>query len=112
MGAFPRKQSRPGHFAYRCSPRKIFKVTPEFAVAAVRPDTVLVVMQVENDSDGEGSSSGDEVDRERVALYEKAKLRYYFAVVDCSSAVAADALYRECDGRAPGRSAQTHCKSG
>lgn len=55
-------------------------------------------MQVDEDSDGEGSSSGDEVDRERVAQYEKAKLRYYFAVVECSSAVAADAVYRECDG--------------
>ncbi|KAK9831160.1 hypothetical protein WJX74_005437 [Apatococcus lobatus] len=54
--------------------------------------------QAADESDDGGSSSGDEVDRERVAQYEKAKLRYYFAIVECSSAVAADALYRECDG--------------
>ena len=57
-------------------------------------------MQDGDDSDDGASSSGDEVDRERVARYEKAKLRYYFAIVECSSAVAADAVYRECDGRA------------
>ncbi len=59
-----------------------------------------------NDRDDGSSSSGDEVDRERIARYEKSKLRYYFAIVECSDAVAADALYRECDGKTPATPAQ------
>lgn len=40
----------------------------------------------------------DEVDCEQLRKYEKSKLRYYYAIVDCTSVKVAEKLMRELDG--------------
>lgn len=55
------------------------------------------------DEDQIGSSDGsdsddNEVDLERLRLYERSKLRWYYAIVECDSAATANTLYEECDG--------------
>ncbi|KAI3438627.1 hypothetical protein D9Q98_001049 [Chlorella vulgaris] len=47
---------------------------------------------------GSDSEEGDEVDQHRLRMYERSKLRYYYAVVTCDSPGTANRLYDECDG--------------
>jgi hypothetical protein len=61
-------------------------------------------------SDSEADSAGgedadDEVDREALRLYERSKLRWFYAVAECDSARTAAHLYAECDGMEFGLSA-------
>lgn len=42
--------------------------------------------------------TGGEVDQRRLQLYERAKLRYYYAIAEFGSAAAAAHVYVECDG--------------
>ena len=46
----------------------------------------------------EDSESDAEVDQERLRMYERSKLRYYFAVVECADVSTASHLYAQCDG--------------
>ncbi|GAX82620.1 hypothetical protein CEUSTIGMA_g10046.t1 [Chlamydomonas eustigma] len=46
----------------------------------------------------DSEEDGDEVDKKRLAMYEKSKLRYYYAIVECRTVVAASHIYAECDG--------------
>jgi len=47
----------------------------------------------ESESDADG-----EVDHAKLRLYERSKLRWYYAIVDCDSIETANQLYDECDG--------------
>eukprot|EP00850_Spirogloea_muscicola_P000296 SM000001S04698 [mRNA] locus=s1:1716128:1720348:- [translate_table: standard] len=58
--------------------------------------------EADEDSQGEG-----ETDMEQLRAYEKSKLRYYYAVVECDSPATGGALYRACDGMEFERSANT-----
>eukprot|EP00850_Spirogloea_muscicola_P002722 SM000010S04360 [mRNA] locus=s10:1113688:1117900:- [translate_table: standard] len=58
--------------------------------------------EADEDSQGEG-----EIDMEQLRAYEKSKLRYYYAVVECDSPATGGALYRACDGMEFERSANT-----
>jgi hypothetical protein len=48
-----------------------------------------------DDDDGE---EGAGLDPERVLLYERSKLRWYYAVVECDGRATASRLYEACDG--------------
>ncbi|EFN57460.1 hypothetical protein CHLNCDRAFT_57252 [Chlorella variabilis] len=64
------------------------------------------VVGVEDDGESEGgagpssseSDEGGQVDQRRLRLYERSKLRYYYAIITCDSAATANRLYEECDG--------------
>ncbi|KAI5054768.1 hypothetical protein GOP47_0029913 [Adiantum capillus-veneris] len=49
-----------------------------------------------SDEDEEDADEG--LNMERLRQYERDKLRYYYAVVECNSKETADFLYRSCDG--------------
>ena len=48
--------------------------------------------------DSSADESGDGVNQRRLQLYERSKLRYYYAVAEFGSAAAAAHVYAECDG--------------
>jgi hypothetical protein len=49
-------------------------------------------------SDDGSDEEGGDLDPERVLLYERSKLRWYYAVVECVDANIAAAIYEACDG--------------
>jgi len=55
-------------------------------------------MSQKGDEEDLDEEEEDELDSEVVRIYEKNKLKYYFAVAVCDSPGTADALYREVDG--------------
>ncbi|KAL9269154.1 Pre-rRNA-processing protein esf1-like protein [Drosera capensis] len=56
----------------------------------------------DSDIDVDTDDSDDELDAAKVRAYERSRLRYYFAVVECDSSATADYLYKACDGFAFG----------
>ncbi|GAU47386.1 hypothetical protein TSUD_83190 [Trifolium subterraneum] len=51
----------------------------------------------ENESTDEENSDSD-ADNEKLRAYEKSRMRYYFALVECDSSATADHIYKENDG--------------
>ena len=51
------------------------------------------------------------LDAEKLRVYERERLRFYYAIVECDSAATAAALYTQCDGlvRALGAAIQMSC---
>jgi hypothetical protein len=52
---------------------------------------------VKGRADG-SDAEGDEFDSRQLQLYERSKLRYYYAVVECNTLGAAVNLYEQCNG--------------
>lgn len=53
---------------------------------------------MQDDEASSSDDSGNEVDQRRLQLYERSRLRYYYAVVDCQDVRTSAHLYAECDG--------------
>lgn len=58
-----------------------------------------------SESEEESESEGGEVDKARLRMYERSKLRWYYAIVECDSVTTARHIYQECDGMEFERSA-------
>eukprot|EP00249_Psilotum_nudum_P021226 c28023_g4_i2 orf=345-2711(-) len=69
----------------------------EFGLKQLREEE-LHGPQLHECSGDDEDSADDEIEMERLRQYEKARLRYYYAVVECDSCVTADILYKSCDG--------------
>ncbi|KAK9284848.1 hypothetical protein L1049_024028 [Liquidambar formosana] len=71
----------------------------EFGLKRMEEEAVHGPIGLFDDEEGQDDEDGDdEIDNEKLRAYEKSKLRYYYAVVDCDSSATADYLYKACDG--------------
>lgn len=75
----------------------------EFGLKRMEEEAVrgpVALLDDENKKDDEGVDDEDdhEIDPEKLRAYEKSRLRYYYAVVECDSISTADYLYKACDG--------------
>lgn len=44
------------------------------------------------------NDDGQGFDQKKLRMYEKERLKYCYAVIDCDSKKTADEVYKECDG--------------
>lgn len=74
---------------------KSVRVYPsEFGLQRMKEEEVRGPIGLFDDED----SSNDDLDNEKLRAYEKSRMRYYFAVVECDSSATANYIYKECDG--------------
>ncbi|CAL5213819.1 unnamed protein product [Lathyrus oleraceus] len=52
----------------------------------------------ENETSDEDDNGDSDADNEKLRAYEKSRMRYYFALVECDSSATADHIYKENDG--------------
>ncbi|CAL0313252.1 unnamed protein product [Lupinus luteus] len=72
----------------------------EFGIQRMKEEEVrgpVGLFDDENENSDEDSSD-DDIDNEKLRAYEKSRMRYYYAVVECDSVTTADHIYKECDG--------------
>ncbi|OIV93563.1 hypothetical protein TanjilG_04795 [Lupinus angustifolius] len=72
----------------------------EFGIQRMKEEEVrgpVGLFDDENENSDE-ESSDDDIDNEKLRAYEKSRMRYYYAVVECDSITTADHIYKECDG--------------
>eukprot|EP01026_Neomeris_dumetosa_P071883 TRINITY_DN7289_c0_g1_i4.p1 TRINITY_DN7289_c0_g1~~TRINITY_DN7289_c0_g1_i4.p1 ORF type:complete len:706 (-),score=143.81 TRINITY_DN7289_c0_g1_i4:247-2364(-) len=53
---------------------------------------------LENGNEDEEDESVDDRTRQRLVMYERSKLRWYYAVISCDEIRTAEVIYNECDG--------------
>ncbi|KAK7376148.1 hypothetical protein VNO78_35002 [Psophocarpus tetragonolobus] len=72
----------------------------EFGLQRMKEEEVhgpIGLFDDENEKSDEDSSN-DDIDNEKLRAYEKSRMRYYFALVECDSTATANYIYQECDG--------------
>ena len=86
-------------------PKKVFKSSkePPLAAAAVAEGGKQGLDRSKGgkkarDEEDEEEGRDEEVDKKRLAMYEKSKLRWYYAVAECDKLSTSSRVYRECDG--------------
>ncbi|CAN0918852.1 ESF1 homolog [Linum grandiflorum] len=70
----------------------------EFGLQRMKEEVNGPVGLFDDEDEDEDDNSDDEIDEEKLRSYEKSRLRYYFAVVECDSVATAERLYTDCDG--------------
>eukprot|EP00252_Welwitschia_mirabilis_P006631 TRINITY_DN1751_c0_g1_i3.p1 TRINITY_DN1751_c0_g1~~TRINITY_DN1751_c0_g1_i3.p1 ORF type:complete len:850 (-),score=262.64 TRINITY_DN1751_c0_g1_i3:130-2679(-) len=68
----------------------------EFGLKRMEEESLNGPTVFQNDDDT-SEDDDDEVINEKLRQYERDRLRYYFAVIECDSAATADYLYKACD---------------
>ncbi|CAJ1942231.1 unnamed protein product [Sphenostylis stenocarpa] len=71
----------------------------EFGLQRMKEEEVhgpIGLFDDENEKSDEDNNN-DDIDNEKLRAYEKSRMRYYFAVVECNSIATADYIYKECD---------------
>ncbi|EOY16544.1 Nucleus isoform 5 [Theobroma cacao] len=71
----------------------------EFGLRRMKEEEIHGPVGLFDDENEENDEVGDdEIDNEKLRAYERSRLRYYYAVVECDSSATADYLYKACDG--------------
>jgi hypothetical protein len=69
-------------------------LVPRRAARAARAITVFATRSDDEEEDEEGKA----LDPEKLRQYERERLRFYYAIVECDTAATAASLYQQCDG--------------
>ncbi|KAL5752419.1 hypothetical protein ACOSP7_022605 [Xanthoceras sorbifolium] len=72
----------------------------EFGIQRMKEEEVHgpVGLFDDDSKESDDEDDDDEIDEEKLRAYEKSRLRYYYAVVECDLIATADYLYKACDG--------------
>ncbi|XVE86319.1 hypothetical protein DITRI_Ditri18aG0026300 [Diplodiscus trichospermus] len=70
----------------------------EFGLQRMKEEEIHGPIGLFDGENEENEDGDDEIDNEKLRAYEKSRLRYYYAVVECDSSATADYLYKACDG--------------